>query len=917
MMNSDANAASDHFALGDRITLQGSPEVKGTVRFMGPVGQTSGEWVGVEWDKPERGKHDGLHEGVRYFQARQPKSATFVRPKKIARGVPILQAIDERYGGAIDDPNIGINQDELERLKREMNAPFLELVGFDKVQQTQRDFRRLQVVWLMGMRVSGLESTVDCPSDEPALAGACPNVRDLDLSENLLNSWTEVARIGQCLPRLKILNVSDNRLAEPEADLTQAFPRLRQLLMGQMGYDWDNVERICRNFPQLEILNIFANQIRIIPEPKPGSFDQIKELDLSENPLQDWDQVLRLANLTNLTMLNLNSCQLDRIYFPAAMAQPFPALKFLQLSRNLINDWVSVGNLGRLSIKDLRMRTNPILESDSGENCRQIFIATISSLKVLNGSEIFKEERYGSEIDHLKRYGKEYLKAVADGPEATNSFFDGHPRFKELVKRFGPPEEFELKQVNTDIKSNLLEILIECPKKEEFKPVTKKVPKTMTVQKLRMLIYRLVKAKGQDLVLSCSNPDSPDLEVPLDNDLRELSFYSPMNTFGFLVSEAPGFALRGSQIKVLTEPAAFYNELFQRSALAQKRITLSALYLGTGEKEHRLVDKIHERVLQRDGLRVRVLLDYFRGNRLSGQGQSSCTMLQKLVQDRQEMCQISLYHTPVLRGLKKRIVPQKYNEMYGLQHTKVYIFDDSVIISGANLSQDYFTNRQDRYVLIKDCPELADYLDEVVGNISEFSFQMNSRCEFELHKNWHINPSEGDFNEYVSAVQNKVSKFLRNAKGSYQLLPSFYDNGREEDINTWEFLASTKIKGSRPSFWRLVPRTQASNLAPATSTLLLSIYRQYWRKLPPNTMFSWPTQKQMGSPNFGYRSVEKDLEAQVTIVTKDESLRTQLHEEQERLFETSSIVTDETFLSPERAIPYWVRLVVWSSRDFF
>ena len=30
----------------------------------------------------------------------------------------------------------------------------------------------------------------------------------------------------------------------------------------------------------------------------------------------------------------------------------------------------------------------------------------------------------------------------------------------------------------------------------------------------------------------------------------------------------------------------------------------------------------------------------------------------------------------------------------GLQHCKIYIFDDSVIISGANLSHDYFTNRQ-------------------------------------------------------------------------------------------------------------------------------------------------------------------------------------------------------------------------------
>ncbi len=31
-----------------------------------------------------------------------------------------------------------------------------------------------------------------------------------------------------------------------------------------------------------------------------------------------------------------------------------------------------------------------------------------------------------------------------------------------------------------------------------------------------------------------------------------------LNTLSFLATEAPGFALRGSQVRVITEPAAFY-----------------------------------------------------------------------------------------------------------------------------------------------------------------------------------------------------------------------------------------------------------------------------------------------------------------------------------------------------------------------
>lgn len=54
---------------------------------------------------------------------------------------------------------------------------------------------------------------------------------------------------------------------------------------------------------------------------------------------------------------------------------------------------------------------------------------------------------------------------------------------------------------------------------------------------------------------------------------------------------------------------------------------------------------------------------------------------------------VFLYHTPKLRGLLRWLLPERYNELIGIQHMKLYIFDDSIIISGANLSHDYFTNR--------------------------------------------------------------------------------------------------------------------------------------------------------------------------------------------------------------------------------
>ena len=58
--------------VGQRVSYGGAPC---TVRYIGEVGGTSGSWLGVEWDDASRGKHDGSHKGVRYFNCSWPKIA--------------------------------------------------------------------------------------------------------------------------------------------------------------------------------------------------------------------------------------------------------------------------------------------------------------------------------------------------------------------------------------------------------------------------------------------------------------------------------------------------------------------------------------------------------------------------------------------------------------------------------------------------------------------------------------------------------------------------------------------------------------------------------------------------------------------------------------------------------------------------
>lgn len=53
--------------IGSRVYCS---EHTGTVKYVGEVGNTIGNWIGVDWDDPERGKHNGTYMGVHYFNTR-------------------------------------------------------------------------------------------------------------------------------------------------------------------------------------------------------------------------------------------------------------------------------------------------------------------------------------------------------------------------------------------------------------------------------------------------------------------------------------------------------------------------------------------------------------------------------------------------------------------------------------------------------------------------------------------------------------------------------------------------------------------------------------------------------------------------------------------------------------------------------
>ena len=226
--------------------------------------------------------------------------------------------------------------------------------------------------------------------------------------------------------------------------------------------------------------------------------------------------------------------------------------------------------------------------------------------------------------------------------------------------------------------------------------------------------------------------------------------------FNSLFCAAPCFPVKSSNIGILTEPRQFYDTLLSKCSEAKMRITLASLYLGNGNLEQNIVTAIrNNKSFERGDLNVNVLLDYTRGSRFT---KNSRSVLLPLLQS-EANCRLSMYHTPVLRGLRKKLAPTRWNELFGLQHMKLYIFDDTLIISGANLSSDYFTNRQDRYFVIND-KQLCNFYCGLVDKVQMFSLRVDKNNEVSLSEGWTQLPYEGSHNKFVERARKVIERYL-------------------------------------------------------------------------------------------------------------------------------------------------------------
>lgn len=491
-----------------RVSCDGE---RATVRYLGPVPPTAGLWYGVEWDNPERGKHDGSHEGVQYFTCRNPKGGSFVRPANVSFGVDFLTVVRQEYT---------IDREEV--LSQEISISSRKL-EWGKVKE--RSYENLPSVLLARSEVNGAGA-------DGEIRETTPYVQWLDMCGTLLSCWEDVAAITQQLEHLEGLHLSNNRLRVPSevSPLCRSFCSLQTLALNNCDLTWTQILECAPMWPQLEVLSLEENNITELRRPE-GVLQSLKNLNVSSNPLEQ-NTVLSIAALPRLEELNLSKTGLSDIRFddaaPGSQTDMFAALNTLRLDYNKITEWCVVNELGKLrSLVIFTCRGNRLLSSDGNpKTANQMLIAKLGKLKQLNNSQIVPDDRKGAECDYMKMFGLEWLE-VGGGSEPSREFLIQHPRYPSLVQKYGVPDEGLLKKwVPLALKNQLLKITFVFPDHPDRKPIEKKLPNSMKVQKVKGLLNRLLKVPPSDLKLTYTTLKKMGIEYEIDIDLKTLSQYA-------------------------------------------------------------------------------------------------------------------------------------------------------------------------------------------------------------------------------------------------------------------------------------------------------------------------------------------------------------------------------------------------------
>ncbi|OII72496.1 silencer-associated factor [Cryptosporidium ubiquitum] len=213
------------------------------------------------------------------------------------------------------------------------------------------------------------------------------------------------------------------------------------------------------------------------------------------------------------------------------------------------------------------------------------------------------------------------------------------------------------------------------------------------------------------------------------------------------------FKVKDDQISVLDSPSSFKDSLNSILLNAKRRIYISSLYTDTENEITKTLCKVAENLEKNSNndLKIKLILDY---NRMTRECEKVKPYI-KVFKKYPNSVVISLCKIPIINYSENLLGRTSWNiinilskfrrtsflkEVLGVYHIKIFLADDDIIITSANLNSEYLLNKQDRYIMIKGAKKICDYFEQSLDLISEYSHRV-------LPEGKILQPQKPQFNE--------------------------------------------------------------------------------------------------------------------------------------------------------------------------
>ncbi|QDJ12612.1 phosphatidylserine synthase [Mergibacter septicus] len=164
----------------------------------------------------------------------------------------------------------------------------------------------------------------------------------------------------------------------------------------------------------------------------------------------------------------------------------------------------------------------------------------------------------------------------------------------------------------------------------------------------------------------------------------------------------PAFPICQEEINFILTPNHFKQQILTHIAQAKRRIYLTALYWEQDEAGQEIMHAVYQAKQANPQLEVKIFVDWHRAQRGrigESNGRSNADWYAEMRQQ-YALDEVMVYGVPV-----------NTREVFGVLHIKGFVFDDTILYSGASLNNVYLSQferyRYDRYHLIHN-PALAN-----------------------------------------------------------------------------------------------------------------------------------------------------------------------------------------------------------------